>query len=220
MVLEWYIAFWLFLFIGISLFLFLRIYINRKLKVRYKYEIEYREEFLFSTQSALLFLYLFLSIYTVYLLWHNSQTIYLVGKRSSIEHKVGLFTSTVKLKNGDVIDIGKGEEVIVNNTEEEIVYEVVEYWVEQAIIAEQNSYPRRKIESRAFIKTISPYSAYDCSRIGVEYFFRDAPPLERKADYGNSLPFGNRDEALLNLYGWIRAKNVEYKRPTTEWAVD
>ncbi len=215
MVLEWYIAFWLYLFVGLVIFLFLRIYINKKIKSRYKYKIEYRQEYLFSIQSALKILYLFISIYAYYFLWHNSQTIYLVGKRSSIEHKVGIFTSTVKLKNGDVIDFGKGEEVIVNNTEEEIVYEVVEYGAEQAIIAEQNSYPRRKIESQAFIKTISPYSAYDCSRIGVEYFFWDAPPLERKDE--PDLPFGNRNESVWNLWGWIRDKDVDYKRDSTEW---
>lgn len=207
MVLEWYNAFWVYILISIAVFLFFRIFIHKRLANHYgwkKTDGEFAKV-----------LYVLTTPLVLYLLWHNSQTIYLVESKTFAKHKVGIFISSLELKSGTLVSISNVEEIIVNNTENYIVYEVIEYSSQQAIFAEQHSYPKRKSESRAFSKIIRPYSVYDCSKIGVEYFFEDVPPLEKEDE--PDLPFGNRDESVWNLYGWIRAKDVDYKRDSTEW---
>lgn len=215
MVLEWFTAFWLYLIFGICIFLFFKLFVNKQLIKRYgEWRINtYRKEYLFSIPVGLKLLYIFISFYTVYFLWHNSQTIHWVVSKNSSKSKIGLFVHHFDLKNGVQIENEKkAEEVIVNDTEYEMIYEVVEYGAELAIHI-QHINPNEKFNSRSFKKVIEPFAIYDCSRVGLEYLFEDVPPNEKKDE--PDLPFGNRDDSVWNLYGWLRAKNVEYD--TTQW---
>jgi hypothetical protein len=69
-------------------------------------------------------------------------------------------------------------------------------------------YKEKKDNRGSFVKTIYPYTSYNCSKIGVEYFFENVPPKEREDE--PDLPFGNRDESVWNMRGWLRDKDFLY----------
>lgn len=202
MVLEWYIAFWVYILLSIAVFLFFRIFIHKRLAKHYGWK---------KTDAEFVkILYVLTAPLFLYLLWHNSQTIDWVTNKNYSKSKIGLFVNNFKLKNGlTVKNDFQAEEVIVNDTEFELVYEVVEYNTEIAIRV-QNNYPSEDFESRGFKKLVKPFSIYDCSKVGIDYMFKNSPPIERGSE--PALPFGNRDEEVFNLYGWLRAKDVKYIR--------
>lgn len=204
MILDWFTALWVYIVISVAVFVFLRIFIHKKLTNHYGWKKT-------DTGAELAKLgYILIAPLVLYLLWHNSQTIYWVVSKNSSKSKIGLFVNSFELKNGlKVKNNSQAEEVIVNNTEFEMIYEVVEYGTDIAIKVQEIN-PSEDFNSRSFNKVIAQFSTYDCSRIGIEYFFDNSPPLERGSE--PALPFGNRDEEVWDLYGWLRAKDVKYTR--------
>lgn len=207
MIFDWYQAFWLFVSICIGFFLVLRYYVYKKLEKRFPYKMSYRKEFLFSISTAVKLIILLATIYLNYILWESTKTLNIVNSQNIVDVKVGLFKSKFNLATGNTISLKDNKELIINNTNVDLIYEVIEYGSDIAIQLQQinpgfNDY-------RGYIVKIPAYSQYDCSKIGVHYFFNNKPPLERSSEA--ALPFGNRDVEIKDLYGWLRTENDQLK---------
>lgn len=209
MILHWHEAFWIFIIISIFLYILLRIVVLKYLKKRFKHTMEHRSELLFSIPTVVKVSFLIIPIYFNYFLWNISKSIILVNGKNKFLEQVFLFQPSVVLKNGKIIHLKDCKKIIINNTSDVLVYEVVEYGSKSAIQV-QNMNPSYNFNNRMFKAEIYPNAQYDCSKIGVHYFFYNTPPMERGSE--SALPFGNRDEEISNLYGWLRYKNVSYKR--------
>jgi len=207
MIFDWYEAFWLFISICIGFFLIMRYYVYKKIEKRFPYEMSHRKEFLFSISVAVKLFILIATIYLNYFMWESTNTLNIVNSQNVVDVKVGLFKSEFNLATGKKIELKDCKELIINNTNEDLIYEVIEYGSDIAIQL-QHINPSFN-DYRGYKAKIPAYTIYDCSKIGVHYFFKNQPPLERGSEA--ALPFGNRDEEINDLYGWLRTENDQLK---------